>query len=62
MKQKELTNLSAADLQAKLVEAKKNYSELKMAHTISPIENPLQLRALRRTIARIATEISKKSN
>jgi large subunit ribosomal protein L29 len=31
-----------------------------MAHAISPIENPLQMRTLRRSVARIATEITKR--
>jgi large subunit ribosomal protein L29 len=31
-----------------------------MTHAISPLENPIQLRALRRTVARIATEITKR--
>ena len=48
MKQSEINNLSAADLQAKLVQLKKTYNDLKMAHAISPIENPLQMRTLRR--------------
>ncbi|SEP96199.1 50S ribosomal protein L29 [Flavobacterium urocaniciphilum] len=60
MKQSEINNLSAADLQAQLVQLKKTYNDLKMAHAISPIENPLQLRSLRRSIARIATEITKR--
>ena len=58
MKQSEINNLSVADLQAKLVQVKKTYNDLKMAHAISPIENPLQMRTLRRSVARIATEIS----
>ena len=58
MKQSEIKDLSAADLKIKLVQLKKTYSDLKIAHTISPIENPLQIRSLRRSVARIATEIS----
>jgi len=58
MKQSEIKNLSAAELQAKLVQLKKTYNDIKIAHTISPIENPLQIRSLRRSVARIATEIS----
>ncbi|MEY4835085.1 MAG: ribosomal protein [Bacteroidota bacterium] len=60
MKQSEIKNLSVADLQAKLVQVKKAYNDLKMAHAISPIENPLQMRTLRRSVARIATEITKR--
>ncbi len=60
MKQSEINNLSAAELQQKLSEVKKSYNDMKNAHAISPIQNPLQLRALRRSIARIATEITKR--
>ena len=60
MKQSEIKSLSAAELQAKLVQLKKTYNDIKIAHTISPIENPLQIRSLRRSVARIATEISKR--
>lgn len=60
MKQSEIKELSQADLQEKLGVLKKNYTDLKMAHTITPLENPLQLRSLRRTVARIATELTKR--
>ena len=58
MKQSEVIVLSTEDLQEKLGEIKKSYAELKMAHAISPLENPVQLRTVRRTIARIATELT----
>ncbi|WP_130734246.1 50S ribosomal protein L29 [Flavobacterium sp. J27] len=60
MKQSEINNLSAAELQQRLSELKRRYSELKTAHTISPIENPLQIRTIRREVARVATEITKR--
>lgn len=60
MKQSEVKETSTADLQEKLVESKKAYTDLKMAHAISPLENPIQLRAQRRTIARIQTELTKR--
>ncbi|HLN96551.1 MULTISPECIES: 50S ribosomal protein L29 [unclassified Flavobacterium] len=60
MKQSEVKNLSVADLQQKLAEAKKTYNDLKMAHALSPIQNPLQIRSVRRTVARLATEIAKR--
>ena len=58
MKQSEIKELSAADLQEKLNSLKKSYTDLKMAHAISPLENPLELRALRKTVARVATELT----
>ncbi len=60
MKQSEIKNLSAAELQGQLSQLRTTYTDLKNAHAISPIENPLQLRAVRRSIARVATELSKR--
>ena len=60
MKQSEIKEMSVAELQEKLGEIKKSYSDLKMAHAISPLENPIQLRTLRRNVARIATELTKR--
>ncbi|UGU14560.1 50S ribosomal protein L29 [Sinomicrobium kalidii] len=60
MKQSEVKELSVAELQEKLGEFKKNYADLKMAHAITPLENPLQLRKVRRTVARLATELTKR--
>ncbi len=58
MKQKEITKASTTELQEQLVEARKAYSELKMAHAISPLENPIQIRSQRRIVSRIATELT----
>ena len=58
MKQSEIKQLSIAELQDKLSESKKSYTDLKMAHTISPLDNPIQLRVARRTVARVATELT----
>ncbi len=60
MKQSEIKELSVADLQEQLFSIKKNYTDLKMAHAISPLENPIQLRNLKRTVARLATELTKR--
>ena len=60
MKQSEITQLSTAELQEKLGEVKKSYADLKLAHAISPLENPIQLRTVRRNVARLATELTKR--
>lgn len=60
MKQSEIKQLSTAELQDKLGETKRSYAELNMAHAISPLENPIQLRNVRRSVARIATELTKR--
>jgi large subunit ribosomal protein L29 len=58
MKQSEIKELSTAELQEKLGETKKSYTDLKLAHAISPLENPIQLRNVRRSVARMATELT----
>lgn len=60
MKQSEIKEASNVELQEQLSESRKAYSDLKMAHAISPLENPIQLRSQRRAIARIETELTKR--
>ena len=58
MKQKEVKELSVDELNEKLFSFQKELSDLKMTHAISPIENPMQIKNLRKTIARINTELT----
>ena len=60
MKQAEIKELSVEEIQQKLAELKKEYADLKMAHAVTPLENPLQIRKTRRTVARLATELTKR--
>ncbi|WP_413511420.1 50S ribosomal protein L29 [Myroides odoratus] len=60
MKQSEIVSLSVADLQEQLKALTNALNSLKSTHAISPIENPLQIRKVRRTIARVNTELSKR--
>ena len=58
MNQSEVLKLSNEQLKEQLVEQKMKYNELKMAHAVSPLENPIQIRFIGRSIARIVTEIN----
>ncbi|MEK9782629.1 MAG: 50S ribosomal protein L29 [Flavobacteriaceae bacterium] len=60
MKQAEINSLSIADVDEKIQELQKQFEELKMTHAISPLENPAQIRSLRRTIARLQTAKTQK--
>tara|TARA_B000000475_G_scaffold21502_1_gene17215 strand:- start:274 stop:462 length:189 start_codon:yes stop_codon:yes gene_type:complete len=60
MKQLEISKLSKQDLEDKLLDYKKQLSDLKMTHAISPLENPLQIKIVRRVIARINTALNNK--
>ena len=45
------------DLKARLDEDKLRLKKLEFAHAISPLENPMTIRGLRRDIARLQTEL-----
>jgi len=60
MKQSEIKEMAIEDLKVKLEVTRKSLSSLKLAHAISPLDNPIQLKSLRKTVARLATEITKR--
>jgi large subunit ribosomal protein L29 len=62
MKQSEIKELSAEALVEQLATLKKQYADLKVAHAVTPLENPLQLREVRRTISRLSTELTNRDN
>jgi large subunit ribosomal protein L29 len=57
---KSLKDLNAADLKARIEEDKLRLKKLEFAHAISPLENPISIRNLRKDIARLNTELKKK--
>ena len=61
MKASDIKELTLEDIQAKLKEEKEAYEKLRLNHKMAQIENPVQLRYLRKNIARLNTELSKKT-
>ena len=57
MKAKEVKELTTAELKERLDAQKAELAQMKLQHSISPLDNPLQIREVRKTIARLATEI-----
>ncbi len=55
MKSKEIRELADNDLREKLENAVEAYHKLKLNHAVSPLENPSQIKAARRDIARMKT-------
>jgi large subunit ribosomal protein L29 len=55
MKTKELRELSPIELDARLRETREKLFQAKFRHRSSPLKNPLEIRNLRRDIARILT-------
>jgi large subunit ribosomal protein L29 len=57
---KGLKEMSEADLKARIQEDELRLKKLEFAHAISPLENPMSIRDLRRDVARLKTELRKK--
>ena len=57
MKMNELKGLETKDLAEKLESEVANYNQMKLNHAVTPMENPSQIKAARRDIARMKTEL-----
>jgi len=60
MKSSEIVELSTEELAARVNEEKKNLTKLKFAHAVSAIENPTRITKVRKDIARLNTELTKR--
>ena len=60
MKQEEIINMSELDLEDTLSNLSDKLIKMKLSHNISPIENPLKIRHMRRVIAKLKTELRKR--
>ena len=56
-----LKDLNANDLQARIQEDEQRLKKLEFAHAISPLENPMSIRSLRKDIARLKTALAEKA-
>ena len=57
MKASEIRELSVEDIKEKIDEMTLQQEKTLLAHSVSQLENPLQIRYNRRTIARLKTEL-----
>jgi large subunit ribosomal protein L29 len=57
---KSLSSLSETDIKAKITEDELRLKKLRFAHGITPLENPMSIKELRRDIARLKTESKKR--
>jgi large subunit ribosomal protein L29 len=58
--QKSLKDLNETDLKARVQEDQLRLKKLEFAHAISPLENPMSIRGLRKDISRLRTELRKR--
>ena len=61
MKQKVIRELTTDEIIEKIDTEGESLDKLEMVHAVSPLENPLQLRHKRRTIARLQSELTKRA-
>lgn len=57
MRTREIKELNTKEIQERLAAQEEQLSRLKMNHAISPLDNPMQIKVVRRTVARLATEL-----
>jgi large subunit ribosomal protein L29 len=62
MKQEVIRELSTPELIERLDEERMQLNKLKMNHAVSPLENPNKIKAYRRTVARLVTEVQKRKS
>ena len=55
MKTKEIMELETKELAERIEAETAKYEQMKFNHTVSPLENPSQIKATRRDIARMKT-------
>jgi large subunit ribosomal protein L29 len=55
-----LKGMSEQDLKGRIEEDELRIKKLKFAHAVSPLENPMSIRDVRKDLARVKTELRKK--
>jgi len=57
MEQKVIREFTTGEILERLEEEKRQLTKLKLNHAVSPLENPNKIKAYRKTIARLETEL-----
>ncbi len=60
MKSKEIIGLTTKEIVERIETEKMNLTKMRMNHAVSPLENPQQLKEVRKVIARLKTELRKR--
>ena len=61
MKTSEIKNLTTEELQGRIAETKAQLDSLKFNHAVAPLDNPMVIRATRRDVARMLTELNNRA-
>ena len=60
MEQKVIRELTTGEIIERMDEEKRQLTKLKLNHAVSPLENPNKIKAYRKTIARLETELRRR--
>ena len=55
-----LKEMNETDLKSRIEEDELRIKKLRFAHSVSPIENPMSIRGVKKDLARLKTELRKK--
>lgn len=61
MKQSIVNELTTEEIKSRITEEKGNLQKMRMSHAVSPVDNPLKIRSTRRLVARLKTELVKRT-
>ena len=60
MKNSEIRQLTDKELSERIDNEKSSLVRMKLNHAVSPLDNPLQMRDMKKDIARLSTELNKR--
>ena len=60
MKQQVIVEMTLEELKERLEEEKKQLTRMKLAHAVSPLDNPHKMKEYKRTVARLLTELKRR--
>jgi large subunit ribosomal protein L29 len=60
MKQKVILEMTNEELKERLDEERKQLVKMKLAHAVSPLDNPHKMKEYKSTVARLLTEIKRR--
>lgn len=58
MNNQDIKEMNNKELHATLREERKNLQSMQFSHAVTPIENPAKIKAARKVVARLMTEIN----
>ncbi|MBW6459587.1 MAG: 50S ribosomal protein L29 [Bacteroidales bacterium] len=60
MKQQVIVEMTLEELKERLDEEKKQLTRMKLAHAVSPLDNPHKMKEYKSTVARLLTELRRR--